>query len=73
MISIVAIWLLAQWTHRYPKVEGYNHHVYLEGYELPVLNPGPSDPALPPTDGLSLFRREDISGSMTRDPEARAG
>ena len=35
--------LFAQWTHRYPKVAGFNHHVYLEGYELPVLNPGPSD------------------------------
>ena len=43
----------AQWTHRYPKVEGYSHHVYLEGYELPVLNPGPSDPA-PSPDGRTI-------------------
>ncbi len=40
--------LSAQWTHRYPKVAGFNHHVYLEGYELPVLNPGPSDVAPSP-------------------------
>jgi TolB protein len=42
-----------QWTNRYPKVEGYAHHVYLEGYELPVLNPGPSDPA-PSPDGRTV-------------------
>ncbi|WP_419937834.1 CehA/McbA family metallohydrolase [Candidatus Palauibacter sp.] len=40
----------AQWTHRYPKVAGYGHHVYLEGYELPVLTAGPIDPA-PSPDG----------------------
>ncbi|WP_420447737.1 CehA/McbA family metallohydrolase [Candidatus Palauibacter sp.] len=40
----------AQWTHRYPKVAGYNHHVYLEGYELPMLTAGPIDPA-PSPDG----------------------
>ena len=39
-----------QWTHRYPKVAGYGHHVYLEGYELPVLTAGPIDPA-PSPDG----------------------
>ncbi|MFQ5789042.1 MAG: CehA/McbA family metallohydrolase [Acidobacteriota bacterium] len=45
--------VVAQWTHRYPKVEGYRHHVYLEGYELPVLGVGPSDPA-PSPDGRRL-------------------
>jgi hypothetical protein len=30
----------AQWTNRYPKVNGFNHHVYLEGYELPTLGSG---------------------------------
>ena len=40
----------AQWTNRYPKVAGYGHHVYLEGYELPVLTAGPIDPA-PSPDG----------------------
>ena len=43
----------AQWTNRYPKVAGYNHHVYLEGYELPTLGAGPTDPAASP-DGRSL-------------------
>lgn len=49
--ALFAHW--AQWTHRYPKVAGLNHHVYLEGFELPVLNPGPSDPA-PSPDGSSI-------------------
>jgi TolB protein len=42
-----------QFTNRYPRVEGFNHHIYLEGYELPVLNAGPSDPAVSP-DGRRL-------------------
>ena len=42
-----------QWTHRYPKIEGYNHHVYVEGFELPILAAGPTDPA-PSPDGRSI-------------------
>jgi len=42
-----------QWRNRYPKVQGFNHHVYLEGFELPTLNTGPSDPAVSP-DGRSI-------------------
>ena len=42
-----------QWKARYPKVDGYNHHVYLEGYELPFLTNGPIDPA-PSPDGDRL-------------------
>ena len=42
-----------QWTNRYPRVEGYGHHVYLEGYELPVLTSGPIDPA-PSPDGRRI-------------------
>ncbi len=42
--------LAAQWTNRYPKVDGYRHHVYLEGYELPTLTVGPIDP-VPSPDG----------------------
>lgn len=38
----------SQWTNRYPLVDGYNHHVYLEGYELPILSSGPIDPAASP-------------------------
>jgi TolB protein len=43
----------AQWTNRYPKVEGYSHHVYLEGFEMPTLTSGPMDPA-PSPDGQSV-------------------
>ncbi len=43
----------AQWTNRYPRVAGYGHHVYLEGYELPLLASGPTDPA-PAPDGLRV-------------------
>ena len=43
----------AQWTNRYPKVDGYGHHVYLEGYELPTLSTGVMDPA-PAPDGRHL-------------------
>ena len=39
-----------QWRNRYPQVLGYGHHVYLEGYELPLLTNGPIDPA-PSPDG----------------------
>lgn len=42
-----------QWTNRYPKVANVSHHVYLEGYNLPTLNAGPTDPALSP-DGRTL-------------------
>jgi len=45
----------AQWSNRYPKVEGYGHHVYLEGHELPVLNAGPTDPAPSPMGNEIVF------------------
>lgn len=60
MFRFVALLLLcmsasahAQWTHRYPKVAGFNHHIYFEGFELPVFNAGPMYPAASP-DGRSL-------------------
>ena len=43
----------AQWTNRYPKLEGYSHHVYVEGFELPLVAAGPTDPA-PSPDGKSI-------------------
>lgn len=43
----------AQWTNRYPKLEGYSHHVYVEGFELPILAAGPTDPA-PSPDGREI-------------------
>lgn len=42
-----------QWTNRYPKVANFAHHVYLEGYNLPTLAAGPTDPAVAP-DGRSV-------------------
>jgi TolB protein len=75
----------AQWTNQYPKVEGYGHHVYLEGYELPILNAGPMDPALSPAGDQLAFsakgwlwvmdldsgnaRRVTESGGMDSRPE----
>lgn len=52
-VGTLAAPVLAQWTNRYPRVRGYGHHVYLEGYELPTLNAGPTDPA-PAPDGQRL-------------------
>ncbi|WP_262694374.1 CehA/McbA family metallohydrolase [Kordiimonas aquimaris] len=43
----------AQWTNRYPKVDGFGHQVYLEGHEFPSLTSGPIDPAASP-DGKTL-------------------
>lgn len=43
----------AQWANRYQKLEGYRHHVYLEGYELPTMNAGPTAPAVSP-DGTEV-------------------
>ena len=52
-VGVVPLDGAAQWRNRYPRVEGYGHHVYLEGYELPVLTAGPMDPA-PGPDGRRL-------------------
>jgi TolB protein len=52
-VGLVAPPLAAQWTNRYPKVKGFGHHVYLEGYELPLLTSGPIDPA-PSPDGRQV-------------------
>jgi TolB protein len=51
--SLVAFEAFGQWTNRYPKLANVAHHVYLEGYNLPTLNQGASDPALSP-DGKTL-------------------
>src|SRR4051812_9158028 len=45
--------MAAQWKNRYPKLVGSSHHVYVEGYELPIVNAGISDPA-PSPDGRTL-------------------
>lgn len=43
----------AQWTNRYPKVEGFGHQLYLEQENLPILSSGPTYPAASP-DGTTL-------------------
>lgn len=56
LATFILFWggtIFAQFRNRYPKVQGYGHHIYLEGYELPVLGTGPIDPAVSP-DGHSL-------------------
>ena len=48
---VTAISLRAEFESRYPKLRGYAHHIYVDGFDMPVLNVGPSDPAPTPTDG----------------------
>ncbi len=43
----------AQWTNRYPKVQTFGHHVYLEQEHLPILSSGPVYPA-PSPDGIAI-------------------
>ena len=52
-LALVPALVSAQWTNRYPRVEGYGHQIYLEGYEMPTLTNGPIDPAASP-DGTRL-------------------
>ncbi|MEO6445088.1 MAG: CehA/McbA family metallohydrolase [Gemmatimonadaceae bacterium] len=62
----------AQWSNRYPKNVGFNHHVYLEGYELPIMANGALDVAASSTGGLViasrgwLWRLDATSGVATR-------
>jgi TolB protein len=55
LLLLITYSINAQWQNRYPKVDGYRHHVYLEGYELPVLNSGPTDPAPSPLNNQVVF------------------
>ena len=54
-LFLASIAVNAQWSNRYPKVDGYGHHVYLEGYDLPVMNFGPTDPAPSPLNNQIVF------------------
>ncbi len=63
--------LSAQWTNRYPKNIGFNHHVYLEGYELPVMGNGALDAALSASQGMVFAShgwlwRFDVSTGVAR-------
>jgi TolB protein len=53
MLALLPAVATAQWTNRYPRVEGYGHHVYLEGYELPTMATGVMD-AAPAPDGTRI-------------------
>ncbi|NNC57681.1 MAG: CehA/McbA family metallohydrolase [Woeseiaceae bacterium] len=53
VLLLVPSFAWAQWEHRYPKVNDYSHHIYLEQHEFPFLSSGPVDPA-PAPDGKSL-------------------
>ena len=52
-LALLVTDLCAQWSRSYPQAQGYDHQIYLEGYELPVMTAGPMDPA-PAPDGRHL-------------------
>jgi TolB protein len=47
-VLLAAVSGFGQWTNRYPKLANVSHHVYLEGYNLPTMNVGATDPAASP-------------------------
>jgi TolB protein len=63
-ILAAAAWLAfpaagsAQWTHRYPKVEGFSHQLYLEQENLPILSSGPTYPAASPDGATVAFAHQ---------------
>ena len=63
-ILVAALWLgspaavSAQWTHRYPKVEGFGHQLYLEQENLPILSSGPIYPAASPDGATVAFAHQ---------------
>ncbi len=62
----------AQWTHRYPKMTGFAHHVYVEGYDFPTIAAGPTSPAVSPDTRTVAFSARgwiwlmDVSGRRAR-------
>jgi TolB protein len=57
----------AEWTHSYPLVDNFGHHIYLEGFELPILNAGPTDPAPSPVGQRLAFAARGWIWVMDRD------
>ena len=55
ILFLVPIAANAEWTHRYPKVDGQRHHIYLESYELPILSSGPKYPSASPNGDQIAF------------------
>lgn len=72
ILSLIKTEAFSQWTNRYPKIANVSHHVYLEGYNLPTLNQGASDPAISPNNRtLALAARGWIWLMDTTTREAR--
>ena len=46
VVLLAAVAGFGQWTNRYPKLANVSHHVYLEGFNLPTMNSGATDPAV---------------------------
>lgn len=70
---------LAQWTNRYPKVEGFSHQLYLEQENLSILSSGPINPAPSPDGKYIAFSHQgwiwllDIESSVARQFTNSAG
>lgn len=55
VVCAFAVIGFGQWTNRYPKIAGMSHHVYLEGFSLPTMNRGATDPAVAPDNRRLAF------------------
>lgn len=55
LLVIPAFSVFGQWTNRYPKLANATHHVYLEGFNLPTMNLGATDPSVSPDDRSLAF------------------
>ncbi|MCB0490351.1 MAG: CehA/McbA family metallohydrolase [Cyclobacteriaceae bacterium] len=53
LISLTAHVAVAQFSNRYPKVDTYRHHIYLEAFEFPFYSNGPVSPVASP-DGKAI-------------------
>jgi TolB protein len=54
-VLLAAVSVFGQWTNRYPKLANVSHHVYLEGFNLPTMNAGATDPAISPDNRFVAF------------------
>lgn len=45
----------AQFSNRYPKVDTYRHHIYLEAFDFPFYTNGPVSPVASPDDSKIAF------------------
>lgn len=55
VVILSAVTIFGQWTNRYPKLANVSHHVYLEGFNLPTMNIGTTDPAVSPDNNQIAF------------------